>query len=116
MVAFVLSGGGNRGALQVGALQALFECGIVPDILVGTSADAVNAAYIATKPTLEGTQELAEIWQRLTKEDVCPGNRLTILWRIIARRDSLFPNANFLRFIELHASSGVERFHRKAKI
>ncbi|MFQ6000972.1 MAG: patatin-like phospholipase family protein [Anaerolineae bacterium] len=110
MIAFVLSGGGNRGALQVGALQALFERGIAPDILVGTSAGAVNAAYIATKPSLEGAQELAEIWQGLTKEDVYPGNWLTILWRIITRRDSLFPNANFLRFIEIHAPSGVERF------
>ncbi|MFQ5886132.1 MAG: hypothetical protein ACE5II_02735 [Anaerolineae bacterium] len=72
-------------------------------------------AYIATKPTLEGTQELAKIWQRLTKEDVSPGNRLTILWPI-TRRDSLFPNVNFLRFIEIHAPSGVECFDRKAKI
>ena len=100
----------------MGALQALFERGIVPDILVGTSAGAVNAAYMATKPTLEGAQELAQIWQRRTKEAVYPGNRLTILWRSITRRNTLFPNANFLRFIEIHAPSGVERFDRKAKI
>jgi len=100
----------------VGTLQALFERGIVPDILVGTSAGAVNAAYMVTKPTLEGAQELAQIWQRLTKEAVYPGNRLTILWRIITQRDGLFPNANFLRFIEIHAPSGVECFDRKAKI
>ena len=56
MTAFVLSGGGNRGALQVSALQALFKCGIVSDILVGTSAGAVNGAYIATKPPLEAAQ------------------------------------------------------------
>ena len=86
------------------------------DILVVTSAGAVNAAYIATKPTLEGAQELAETWQRLTEEDVYPSNWLAILWRIIARRDSLFPNANFLHFIEMHALFGVERFDRKANI
>lgn len=83
----------------MGALQALFERGIVRDILVGTSAGAVNAAYMATKPTLEGGQELAQIWQRRTKEALYPSNRLTIPWRIITRRDGLFPNANFLRFI-----------------
>lgn len=55
------------------------------------------------------------IWQRLTKEDVYPGNWLTMLWRTITRRDSLFPNANFLRFIEIHAPSEVERFDRKAR-
>ena len=39
-LAFVLSGGGARGALQVGALRALAEAGVQPDLLVGTSAGA----------------------------------------------------------------------------
>ena len=43
MLAFVLSGGGNRGPLEVGALQVLLKHGIDPDMLVGTSAGAVNA-------------------------------------------------------------------------
>ena len=29
MIAFVLSGGGSRGALEVGALRALFEAGVL---------------------------------------------------------------------------------------
>lgn len=41
---FVLSGGGSRGPLQVGAMRALLEAGIVPDLLVGTSIGAVNVA------------------------------------------------------------------------
>ena len=45
--AFVLSGGGNLGAVQVGMLDALRERGIVPDLLVGASVGALNAAYIA---------------------------------------------------------------------
>jgi predicted acylesterase/phospholipase RssA len=47
MKAFVLSGGGNLGAGQVGTLLALLERGIEPDLLVGTSAGAINAAYLA---------------------------------------------------------------------
>jgi NTE family protein len=43
----VLGGGGGRGALQVGALQALLDGGVVPDLLVGTSIGAVNAAGLA---------------------------------------------------------------------
>src|SRR5438270_632540 len=39
-VAFVLSGGGSLGALQVGMLQALFDAGIRPNMLVGTSVGA----------------------------------------------------------------------------
>ena len=44
---FVLGGGGARGAFQVGALRALHEAGLRPDLLVGTSIGAVNAAAIA---------------------------------------------------------------------
>lgn len=46
-LAFVLGGGGARGAYQVGALRALFEAGLTPDLLVGTSIGAVNAAALA---------------------------------------------------------------------
>ncbi|WP_448590648.1 patatin-like phospholipase family protein, partial [Thermoflexus hugenholtzii] len=45
--AWVLSGGGNRGPLQVGAMRALLERGLEPDFLVGTSAGAINAAAFA---------------------------------------------------------------------
>ncbi len=45
--AFVLGGGGARGAMQVGALRALFEASYKPNLLVGTSIGAVNAAGLA---------------------------------------------------------------------
>jgi len=48
-LAFVLGGGGARGALQAGALRALWEAGLRPDLWVGTSAGAVNAAFLAVK-------------------------------------------------------------------
>ncbi|MGH2514644.1 MAG: patatin-like phospholipase family protein, partial [Ktedonobacterales bacterium] len=41
--AFVLSGGGARGALQVGILRALLEQGERPDVVIGTSIGAWNA-------------------------------------------------------------------------
>lgn len=46
-LAFALGGGGARGALQVGAIRALFESGFQPDLLVGTSIGAVNAVGLA---------------------------------------------------------------------
>jgi NTE family protein len=49
-VAFVLSGGAGLGAIQVGMLRALYEHGIRPDVLVGTSAGALNGAFIASRP------------------------------------------------------------------
>lgn len=61
MIAFVLSGRGNQGALQVGAMQVLFEHGIVPEMLVGTSAGAINAAFVAANPCREQLDRLAEL-------------------------------------------------------
>lgn len=46
-LAFVLGGGGARGAYQIGAVRALFEAGLTPDLLVGTSIGAANAAALA---------------------------------------------------------------------
>src|ERR671932_587711 len=49
-VAFVLSGGASLGAVQVGMLRALYERGIAPHVIVGTSAGAINGAFIASRP------------------------------------------------------------------
>ena len=48
--AFVLSGGGNQGVSQVGMLRALLERDIVPDVVIGTSAGALNGAGICYAP------------------------------------------------------------------
>ena len=61
--AFVRSGGGSLGAVQVGILRALSEHCIVPDLLVGTSAGALNAAFVATYGTGDrALGELAHQW------------------------------------------------------
>jgi len=70
MRAFVLGGGGNRGAYEVGMLEALAERGIWPDVVVGTSIGAVNGAALAADPTLDGVHHLAERWEAL--EDTNP--------------------------------------------
>ena len=44
MRAFVLSGGANYGAQQVGALEVLLEQGFQPDMVMGVSAGGLNAA------------------------------------------------------------------------
>src|SRR5688572_3347386 len=60
--AIVLSGGGSLGAAQVGALRALFEAGVRPDLVVGCSVGALNGAFLSVSPTLERVVELEEIW------------------------------------------------------
>ena len=78
--AFVLSGGASLGALQVGMLRALYERGIVPDLLIGASAGALNAAFVAGRPqTVETADELAVVWRSLRREDVFPVGLRTLV-------------------------------------
>ena len=73
--AVVLSGGGSLGAAQVGALLALFEAGIRPDLFVGCSVGALNAAFLAVDPTTERVLELERVWRALGRADVFGGSR-----------------------------------------
>jgi len=66
-VAFVLSGGGSKGDFQVGALTALQEAGIHPDIVCGTSVGALNALMLAQGDN--GLAELRRIWLGLRRND-----------------------------------------------
>ena len=88
--AVVFSGGGSLAAAQVGALQALFESGIVPDLVVGCSAGALNAAYIASEPTLDRVNELEQVWRGITRELIFPDGRFTVARRLAARTDHLY--------------------------
>jgi len=110
MLAFVLGGGGNRGPLEVGALQVLLERGIVPDMLVGTSAGAINAAFLAIDPSPDTARELGHIWRRAAEDGVFSGRRLTMLWRFVTGKDSLYSNEGFRRHVERSLPPGVERF------
>jgi NTE family protein len=60
----VLAGGAALGAVQAGMVHALYERGITPDLLAGTSAGALNAAFPASRPpTVATAGELAAIWR-----------------------------------------------------
>ena len=71
-VAFVLQGGGSLSAGQVGMLRALTEAGIRPDLIVGSSAGALNAVAFAQDPTAAGLEELRQRWTRVHRHDVFP--------------------------------------------
>ena len=88
--AVVFSGGGSLGAAQVGALQALFEAGIQPDIVVGCSVGALNAAYVAVDPTPARVVELAELWRRISRSRIFPDGRYRVARRLLGRQDHLY--------------------------
>jgi NTE family protein len=58
--ALILSGGGARGAFQVGVCQYLQEAGWVPDMVCGTSIGAINAVAIGSGMKLE---QMAHFWK-----------------------------------------------------
>jgi len=74
----VLSGGGARGAYQAGSLRALYEVcreagNLSPfETLMGLSAGAVNAAYLAAEAAdLDfATESLCRMWKDLRTKDV----------------------------------------------
>jgi NTE family protein len=115
MIGFVLSGGAQRGALQVGALQSLVAHGIKANLVAGISAGALNGVYYAYDPTAAGMEQLALKWLNTKKDDFFPGNRLTMAWRVLTGRDSLVSGDNFRRTLE-HYIPPMARTFRALKI
>lgn len=85
-LAIVLSGGGARGALQVGALRALVEHGIQPKMLVGTSVGAINAVYLGLHGwSLPAVENLQQVWRRAATAELLPSNTLWLTMRSLLR-------------------------------
>jgi NTE family protein len=101
--AFVLSGGGSLGAVQVGMLRALTGRRIVPDLLVGTSAGALNAAFVAAHGTAPAAlDELAAIWAALRRDDVFPVRAPRMVLALAGARDSLCAGHGLARLVDRH--------------
>ena len=101
--AFVLAGGAALGAMQAGMIHALYERGIAPDLLIGTSAGALNAAFLASRPaTVTTAQELAAVWRGLRRSDILPLRPATLLSGLAGRRDHLIPGRALRRLAARH--------------
>ena len=81
--AVVLSGGGARGAYQVGVLRWIARQ--YPDlripVLTGVSAGAINAAYLAGRPEPlpEAVDRLAALWSDLSTEDILRADFISLI-------------------------------------
>ncbi len=99
---FVLGGGANLGATQVGMLRALFEQDITPDAIVGCSVGAVNGAMVASDPSLAAVNHLETLWRDLDSDTICPAGKLNAL-RLMARRYPAMEGSDGLRrLLEMH--------------
>lgn len=98
--AFVLGGGGNLGAVQIGMLQALFERDIAPDVLIGCSVGALNAAAVAARPDLDGVEALRRTWLDPVTWQVFSSGKLTGPWLLLKKARSMVTNERIRNLIE----------------
>ncbi len=110
-LAFALGGGGARGALQVGALRALLEAGYQPELLVGTSAGAINATFLALRGVnLQSLDELEQAWYDAAEADLLPQNYLWLTVRSMFRRSDVQPSHLLRDFFVAHGIESSLRF------
>lgn len=96
--AFIFSGGGSLGAIEVGMLRELIASGERPDCVVGASAGAINAAYFAGQPDADGVAMLAALWCRIRRQDIMPFSMRGLLATILRNRPHLV-EADALRLL-----------------
>jgi NTE family protein len=87
MRALVLSGGGVKGAFQLGVLHRWLSEGRKYDIYCGVSVGAINAAYLAQfmkSESAEAFKGLRDLWMSIDDSDVKKGwclGKLAALWK-----------------------------------
>jgi NTE family protein len=99
-IGFVLSGGGNLGALQIGMMRALLEHDVRPDLIVGCSVGAINGAGLAEDPTLAGALRLERLWRALDGKELMPAGWLPNTVAIARRGEAIHENLGLRRHLE----------------
>jgi NTE family protein len=110
MLAIVLSGGANHGALQAGALEVLMHAGIRPALWVGTSAGGLNAIMMSSNPTAEGARILQEQWKLARPIPSSYSGLLTVAQQFIRGKDSFFPNEALIDYMRRYLPRGMDTF------
>ncbi|MCF8611575.1 patatin-like phospholipase family protein [Gordonia sp. HY285] len=101
--AFVLAGGANLGALQVGMLRALVERGTTPDVLIGASVGAFNAGFLAGRGVTATTvDELADVWRPLSAWKLFPPNPIRIIGALTGHRPALVGDHGLRSLLDRH--------------
>ena len=96
----VLSGGGRMGAVQVGILRALSATGFRPAAVIGTSAGAFNATFLAFYPEDEGHARLRAIWEGLAFQRIFNRSLVRTAYSAVVRRNHLCGNGELRALIQ----------------
>ena len=97
-IGFIYTGGGSKGAVQVGMTRALLEHGIVPTLIAGSSVGALNATITAFYPTLKGNDKLIKIWNEIQEEIIFPNSKINIIQGLV-NNEYLFENKGVKKMI-----------------
>ncbi len=81
--ALILSGGGGRGAFQVGVLKYLEEIGWDPDMICGTSVGAINAAACGSGLSAD---QMRQLWEHNSGSKIFRLTLPTLLRSMKSRR------------------------------
>ena len=103
--AFVFAGGGSLGAIEAGMLRELVASGVVPDMVVGASAGAINAAFFACNPHAAGTAQLEALWRGVRRADVMPWSwraMFSMLGLLGGQREHLVDASGLQRLLTRH--------------
>ena len=80
-------------------LKALISQGVKPDLIVGASAGAINGAYLAARPDMDGIGGLERLWLTTHRHDIFPFTLRTWV-RIVVKRDFLLDPGDLQALIE----------------
>jgi NTE family protein len=98
--ALVLGGGGGLGIVQAAYVQAAFELGFRPSLIIGTSVGALNGAWVALHP--EHAEGLLPIWRRLHRRRVLRSNPIQLAHNVLRRKGGIFANTIVSGLIREH--------------
>jgi patatin-like phospholipase len=88
-LAVVLGGGATLGAFQAGVIDVLARQGVVPDLLVGTSVGAINAAFWAFDPSPDVGDGLLRTWMAANRWTMVPDGPVPIVGRFVQGKHHL---------------------------
>lgn len=106
-VALVLSGGGAKGAYEAGAVEAMLQLNLVPDIIVGTSAGSLvslplfaDLLYPFSDPASPYKAGQSNLWRNLAKGNNAAATLFNNAWLIDLMSGKPNPLTNALQGVK----------------
>jgi NTE family protein len=101
---FVFSGGGLNGATQAGMVRELLGAGVYPDAVVGVSAGAMNAVYVASTDLDLAGEGLVSVWNDVALRGIYDNGSTRRMWALARSLPSIDNGSKLAGIINRHCS------------